>query len=118
MKCIENVQKRLIQIVFNDRISDYSDLLKKANTCTIETRWKRQLVTEVYKALNGLTPSYISDIFQEKTVNYNLRRSKLITQPKFLSQTHGYHSLRQEGTRLWDTLPNICKDAIKRCKCI
>ncbi len=104
--------KKALQIVFNDRISDYSDLLKKANTCTIETRWKRQLVTEVYKAVNGLTPSYISDMFQEKTVlNYNLRRSKLITQPKFLSQTHGYHSLRQEGTWLWDTLSNICKDA-------
>ncbi len=49
-------------------------------------------------------------MFQEKTVNYNLRRSKLITQPKFLFQTHGYHSLRQEGTPLWDTLPNISKD--------
>ncbi len=114
----ENVQKRALRIIFNSRISDYNDLLKKANTCTIETRWKRQLVTEVYKAVNGLTPSYISDMFHEKTVNYNLRRSKLIIQPKFLSQTHGYHSLRQEGTRLWDTLPNICKDAIKRCKCI
>ncbi len=111
------------RIVFNDRISDYSDLLKKANTCTIETRWKRKLVTEVYKAENDLTPSYISNMFQRKTVNYNLRRSKFITQPKLLSQTHGYHSLRQEGTRLWDTLPNICKNAndvntFKHCKMI
>ncbi len=46
-----------------------------------------------------------------KTVNYNLRRSKLVTQPKYLSQTYGYHSLRQEGTHLWDTLPHIRKDA-------
>ncbi len=111
MKCIENVQTRALQIVFNDIIADYSDLLKKANTCTIETRWKRQLVTEVYKAVNSLTPSYISDMFKKNPVNYNLRRSKLITQPKFLSQTLGYHSLRQEGTRLWDTLTNIRKDA-------
>ncbi len=77
MKHIENVKKMALQIGFNDIISDYSDLLKKANTCTIETRWKRQFVTEVYKAVNVLTPSYISDMFQEKTVNYNLRRSKL-----------------------------------------
>ncbi len=28
-----------------------------------------------------------------------------------MSQTHGYHSLRQESTCLWDTLPNICKEA-------
>ncbi len=111
MKLLKLCKKRALQIAFNDRISDYSDLLKKINTCTIETRGKRQLVTKVYKAVNGLTPFYISEMFQEKTVNYNLRRSKLITQPKFMSQTHGYHSLRQEGKRLWHTLPNICKDA-------
>ncbi len=62
MKRIENV-KKAFQIVFNDRISNYNDLLEKANTCTIETRWKRQLVTEVFKAVIGLTPSYISHMF-------------------------------------------------------
>ncbi len=111
MKSIENVPKSDLQIVFSNRISNYSDLLKKANTCTVDTRWKRQLITEVYKAVKGLTPFYISDMFHEKTVNYNLRRSKFITQPKFLSQTHGYHSLRQQDICLWDTFPYICKDA-------
>ncbi len=61
--------------------------------------------------MNDLAPSYISDMFKEKTVNYNLRSSKIITQPKFNSQTHGYHSLRNEGTCLWATLPNSGNDA-------
>ncbi len=60
--------------------------------------------------MHGLTQSYILDMFQEKTFNHNLR-SKLITQPKFLSQAQGYHSLRQDGICLWDKLPNIHKDA-------
>ncbi len=68
MKHIENVQKRALKIIVNERISDYNDLLKKAKTCTIETRWKRQLVTEVYKDAHGLTHSYISDMFQEKNL--------------------------------------------------
>ncbi len=33
-----------------------------------------------------------------------------ISQPKFLTQTNGYHSLRNEGTRLWAALPNACKE--------
>ncbi len=37
-------------------------------------------------------------MFKEKTLSYNLRSSQIITQPKFNSQTHGYHSLRNEGT--------------------
>ncbi len=85
---IENVHKHAPGIVYNDRTSDYSELLNRAKICTIETRWKRQLVTEVYKAMNNLTPSYISDIFKEKNLSYNLRSSQIITQPKFNSQTH------------------------------
>ncbi len=111
MKQIENVQKQALRIVYNDRTSDYSELLNRAEICTIETRWKRQLVTEVYKAMNNLTPSYISDMFKEKPLRYNLLSSQIITQLKFNSQTHGYHSLRNEGTCLWATLPNSCKEA-------
>ncbi len=47
MKRFENVQKRALRIVYNDRTSDYSELLNSAKICTIETRWKRQFVTEV-----------------------------------------------------------------------
>ncbi len=68
MKRIENAQKCAIGIVSNDRTSDYTELLNKAKICTIETRWKRQIVTEVYKAMDDLTPSYISDMFKGKTV--------------------------------------------------
>ncbi len=72
MKRIENLQKHALRIVYNDRISDYSELLNEAKICTIETRWKRQLVTEVYKVMNNLTPSYILYMFKEKNLSYNL----------------------------------------------
>ncbi len=41
MKQIENVQNKALRIVYNDRTSDYSELLNRAEICTIETRWKR-----------------------------------------------------------------------------
>ncbi len=34
-----------------------------------------------------------------------------ISQPKFQTQTHGYHSLRNKETRWWAALPNACKVA-------
>jgi hypothetical protein len=109
MKRLENVQKRALRLVFNEKL-DYSELLCKAKTCSLEVRWKRQLATEVYKAINGLTPTYISDLFVQKSVSYNLR-SVSLAQPRFNTMTHGYHSLRQEGTRLWESLPNSCRSA-------
>ncbi len=38
-------------------------------------------------------PIYIPDILKEKKVNYDLCSCKVITQPKFNSETHGQYSL-------------------------
>ncbi len=74
-------------------------------------KMKRQLVTEVYKATHNLIPPYITTLFPSKIVNYELRSNMPINQPKFQTKTHGYHSLTNEGTRLWAALPNACKEA-------
>ncbi len=120
MKNIENVQKRALRNVFNDYSSNYQELLKRAKTCTLEIRWRRQLVTEVYKATHNLTPPYITSLSPPKIVNYDLRSNMPISQCKIQTQTHGYHSLRNEGTRLWAALPNACKEAkdISTVKCM
>ncbi len=43
-----------------------------------------------------------------------------ISKPKFQTQTHGYHSLRNEGSRLWAALPYACKEVkdISTFKCM
>ncbi len=51
-------------------------------------------------------------------VNYDLRSNMTISRPKFQTQTHGYHSLRNEGTRLWAALPNAWKEAKDVLICI
>ncbi len=107
-------------MVFNDYSSSYQELLKQAKSCTPEIRWKRQLVTEVYKATHNLTPPYTTRLFPSKIVNYDLRSNSPICQHKFPTQTHGYHSCRNEGTKLWAALPNACKEAknISTLKCM
>jgi hypothetical protein len=79
MKRLEKINKRALSLVFGRHFT-YSELLSKAKTCSLEVRWKRQLVTEVYKAVNGLSPQYICDMFKQKSTSYDLRNIK-ITQP-------------------------------------
>ncbi len=73
----------------------------------------------VYKATHNLTPPYITSLFPPKIENYDLSSNMPISQPKFQTQTHGYHSLRNEGTRLWAALPNACNETkdISTFKC-
>ncbi len=115
---IENVQKYTHRIVYNDNISDYVQWATKESKCMYH--WDKmdtkQLVTEVYKAMTDLIPSYISDMFKDKTINYNLRSCKIIPQSKFNCPTNGYNSLRNEGTCLWAMLPTSCKEGINTFK--
>ncbi len=43
-----------------------------------------------------------------------------ISQLKFQTQTEGYYSFRNEGTRLWAAMQNACKEAkdISTLKCM
>ncbi len=51
-------------------------------------KWQRILDKEVFKALQGMLPPYIQELFSEKDVPYNLRASKIVIQPKCQSTTH------------------------------
>ncbi len=79
MKHIENVQKRDLRLVFNNYSSGYQELLKRAKTYTLEIKWKRQLVPEVYKETHNLTHPYITSLFSPKIVNYDLRSNMPIS---------------------------------------
>ncbi len=85
---LEKVQEIAVWLIFNDKMSTYIDLLQRAGVPSVLIRWQRVLATEVYKALHGLSPLYIQNLFNEKKLPYNLRVSKIIIQPKCNTTTH------------------------------
>ena len=108
---LEKVQERALRLVYNDKDCSYSDLLLRANVPSVLIKWQRILATEVFKALQGISPPYIQDLFREKDVPYNLRASRIVIQPKCQSTTHGLNSLTYQGAKLWNSLPEQIKGA-------
>ena len=108
---LEKVQERALRLVYNDKSVPYEDLLRRSGVPSVLLRWKRVLVTEVYKALNGLSPTYIQELFKEKNVPYSLRSSQIVIQPKSRTTTHGLNSLTYQGAKLWNSLPESIKGA-------
>ncbi len=51
-------------MVYEDYDSPYEDLLAKCHMSTQECQRSRTLATEVYKAVNGMTPNYIQELFE------------------------------------------------------
>ena len=67
-------------------------------------------MTEVYKFINGLGPSFMSKIFNLATEKYNLRCKHRLTIPKVQSVKHGYQTISFRAAIISNNLPNKYKE--------
>ena len=61
----------------------------------------RYLVIEVFKCINGMNPTYLSDMFTLKEQPHNMRDQMTVFLPKFKTRTYGYRSFRYYGAKVW-----------------
>ena len=129
---LEKLNYRALKITFNDYRSSYRDLLIRANLPSLELNRIRQLACEVYKAIHGLSPLYVQDMFKLKKTKYNFRGKYTITIPAVKKNYSGINSFRYKGAQVWNCLPvhfkestdfNVFKNMMKtwtgeNCRCI
>ena len=67
------IHERAIRIVYTDYTSYFDEPIERSGSVTIHHRNLQQLTTKIYKALNGMSSSLMSDLFVMKECNHNLR---------------------------------------------
>ena len=110
----QNAAARLICIV--GRFDHITPSLYRLQWLPINYRIKFKILLFVYKALNGIAPSYISDLLELKPASrYNLRTSidtLLLKHSNFKSlSTLGDRSFKCSGPKLWNELPKDIRNA-------
>ncbi len=108
-KKIEKVQERALRYVLNDFNNIYSNLLHIASKRTLYLARLRILAIEIFKTLNNMSLLYIKYVFIQKEVTYGLRDVNLLVQPKFKTVTYGHNTIKYQGSKLWNNLPNDLK---------
>ena len=69
--------ERALRIVYSDFKSSFEGLLMKDNSFSIHERNIQSLAIEIYKFLNGLSPSFLNIVFHKNISNsYDLRHNK------------------------------------------
>ena len=66
---IKRVHKRALRVVHSNFSLSYGTVLNRTNTVQIHTQNLQYLMVEVFKSINGLSPSFVADIFKIKEVN-------------------------------------------------
>ena len=105
------VQKRTLRFIYADYSSTYSELLCKAESCTLELRGIQTIWTEIYKTLNHMEPVYMNNLIIPNQSNYSTRRPLNLFVPRVNQTTYGLDSFRYKGTLLRNSLPEEIKTA-------
>ncbi len=101
---IQNSAARLV--TRTDRRHHISPVLKQLHWLPVEQRVRYKLLLQVYRALNGLAPAYITDLLQEHIPCRALRSASrsLLVIPSSRT-TWGDRSFRRAAPHLWNSLP-------------
>lgn len=108
---LERMNCRALRFVYNDYDSTYDALLLKGNHKSIRVLLLHAMAIEVYKCINGISPAYMSSMFQRDQHKYNVRSRYGLIQPNFRSIRYGYNTFGYLGAKIWNNLPNSIKES-------
>ena len=80
------------------------------NSQTVQVKNLQKLMTEIYKSIKKLNPSYLWEFHERKEITYNLRTKDLCKLPK-IKKRYGSESLSFRGSLLWNTLSDKFKQS-------
>ena len=109
---INNIHHRALSIVYRDHTSSFETLLKKYGSISIHHRNIQLLATEIFKTLNNLSPSIMSEICKLKRTTYALRTGTCLQAISPRITTYGFDRVSYLAPKIWNLVPN----EIKRCK--
>ena len=72
------LHERCLRIAYNDKKSNFEELLIKDNSISIHHRNIQTIATEMYKFANRMSPEITNEIFQLREINhYNLSETSI-----------------------------------------
>ena len=96
-KKIEKIQERALRFIYNNYSSTHNDLLKTAGTQYLHIKRLKHMACEVFKIVNNMSPSFITNLIEIKTSKYSMRRTKPAVVPKYKTSKYGLKSFAHEG---------------------
>ena len=101
---MEKIKKCCLRLVLYDSKSDYGHLIQKNGTTTMEIKKLRTSVTELFKTISNINPSYMKNMFTLKT-NAKIWPHDIIV--RYNTATYGNKSLTALGPKTWNKLPTF-----------
>ena len=76
-----NINERALRLIYYDHSSNFQELLQRDNSVTIHQKNIQALAIMMYKVVNNIAPTIVSELFSFSNVNYSLRSGSQFHQP-------------------------------------
>ena len=104
-KKIEKIQERALRFIYNDYVSNYTQLLNKSKLPSLKIRRLKTIALETFKIVNKQCPQYLHDLVKIKQQSYSFRYTNTASLPRVRTTGYGLNSFRFTAARLWNSLP-------------
>ena len=105
---LQLVQNRAARIItFTKKYEHITPSVMDLHWFPVEYRIIYKILLLVYKAINGLSPSYISSLLSFCSSSYSLRScsNKLLQVPRSKLKSYGDRRFSISGPKLWNNIP-------------
>ena len=102
---INKIHHRALSIVYRDNTSSFDTLLEKSGTVSIHHRNIQSLAIEIFKSLNNLSPSLMSELFKVKETKYDLRTGNQLKSNVPRTTSYGIDSVSYLASKIWSQVP-------------
>ena len=107
---INRLHERALRIVYSDFKSTFEGLLMKGNSFSIHERNIQSLAIEIYKFLNGLSPSFLNNVFHKNISNsYDLRNHKELYFRNPKTVRYRTETVSYIAPKIWSKVPGTIK---------
>ena len=108
---INRIHERSLRIAYKDDVSTFEQLLAKDKSFTIHERNLQRLATEIYKAKNDLSPTFMKTVFIDSLNPYNLRENHGLATSNVKSVYNGTETISFRGPKTWSLVPDDIKSS-------
>ena len=111
---LQLVQNRAARIVtFTKKYEHITPSLIDLHWLPVDYRITYKILLLVYKAINGFSPSYISNLLSFCSSSYSLRScsNKLLQVPRSKLKSYGDRRFSIAGPKLWNSIPASLRNA-------
>ena len=90
---INKIHERASRVIHKDNTSNFQELISKSNSVSVHQKYVQLLLTEIYKTVHNLSPTFMTQVFEEKDVPYNFRENNSLALSKAKTTLYGIDTI-------------------------